>query len=224
MFLKNAIHEIHTPLAVIMMNADLLRLEGINSMSLNSIEAGVRIIQNSYEDMTYLMKKDRIHEIKTNIDPIFFIKERVNYFNCIAEVNQLTFSVRVGQPNLPSIYFSELKLSRIVDNTLSNAIKYSKRPSEISITIGLQEEKFFFEVRNSGVIINEKEKIFERFYRESKQKGGYGLGLSIVEQICREENVKIELSSSVSRGTAFRYIFTNETDLQLNCSKITTNN
>ncbi len=206
-FLKNAIHEIHTPLAIIITNVDLLRMIGIQNESLNSIEAGARIIQNSYEDMTYLMKHDRIPDIKTNIDPVSFIRARVQYFNCIAEVNQLVLSFRVGHPNLPTIYFSELKLSRIVDNTLSNAIKYSNRPSEIAIIIGLQKEKIFFEVRNHGPIIQEKKKIFQRFYRESEQKGGYGLGLSIVGQICEEENVKIELTSRAIRGTAFRYIF-----------------
>lgn len=215
-FLKNAIHEIHTPLAVIITNIDLLRLEGIENESLNSIEAGARIIQNSYEDMTYLMKHDRIPEIKSNINLVAFITERVNYFNCIARVNELSISVRVGHLDLPSIYFSELKLSRLVDNTLSNAIKYSDRPSEISVTIGLQKGNLFFEVRNHGPLIFDKKKIFERFYREAKQKGGYGLGLNIVAQICQEEDVTVQVSSTLVRGTSFRYIFKNET----NCSTI----
>ena len=213
-FLKNAIHEIHTPLAVIITNIDLLRIQGIENESLNSIEAGARIIQNSYEDMTYLMKKNRIPDEKTTIDIVDFIKERVNYFTCIAEVNDLSIATRVGQLNLPQINFSALKLSRVVDNTLSNAIKYSIRPSQVSVTIGLQKDTIFFEVRNQGPVILEKEKIFDRFYRESQQKGGYGLGLHIVAQICQEENVKIEVSSTKARGTSFRYIFTNATSLQ----------
>ena len=213
-FLKNAIHEIHTPLAVIITNIDLLRIQGIENESLNSIEAGARIIQNSYEDMTYLMKKNRIPDEKTTIDIVDFIKERVNYFTCIAEVNDLSMATRVGQLNLPQINFSALKLSRVVDNTLSNAIKYSIRPSQVSVTIGLQKDTIFFEVRNQGPVILEKEKIFDRFYRESQQKGGYGLGLHIVAQICQEENVKIEVSSTKARGTSFRYIFTNATSLQ----------
>ena len=213
-FLKNAIHEIHTPLAVIITNIDLLRIQGIENESLNSIEAGSRIIENSYEDMTYLMKKNRIPDEKTTIDIVDFIKERVNYFTCIAEVNDLSMATRVGQLNLPQINFSALKLSRVVDNTLSNAIKYSIRPSQVSVTIGLQKDTIFFEVRNQGPVILEKEKIFDRFYRESQQKGGYGLGLHIVAQICQEENVKIEVSSTKARGTSFRYIFSNATSLQ----------
>jgi signal transduction histidine kinase len=213
-FLKNAIHEIHTPLAVIITNIDLLRMDGIENESLNSIEAGARIIQNSYEDMTYIMRKDREIDTKKSISLVDFIKHRVEYFRCIAEVNELSLSMRLGLLDLWNIHFSELKLSRLVDNTLSNAIKYSYRPSQIDITIGLDNNYPFFEVRNQGPVIVEQKKIFERFFRETEQKGGFGLGLSIVEQISKEENIEIKISSSVQRGTIFRYIFKNETNLK----------
>lgn len=219
-FLKNAIHEIHTPLAVIITNIDLLRLNGIENESLDAIEAGSRIIQNSYEDMTYLMKHDRIPDENTAINLVAFIRGRIGYFNCIAEVNELSLSLRIGQPNLPLLFFSELKLSRIVDNTLSNAIKYSHRPSEINVIIGLRKGNLFFEVRNYGPIIHDKQKIFARFYRESKHKGGYGLGLNIVGQICQEEEIEIEISSTPKQGTFFRYLFKNATVLQHNSSTI----
>ena len=223
-FLKNAIHEIHTPLAVIITNIDLLRMSGIENESLDAIEAGSRIIQNSYEDMTYLMKNDRILDIKKKIDLPTFIAERKRYFSCIAAVNELSLSMFVGQSNLPALYISELKIARLVDNTLSNAIKYSNRPSEISITVGMYKAHLFFEVRNYGPIISDKKKIFERFHRESKHKGGYGLGLSIVSQICQEENIEIKISSTQTRGTSFRYIFNNATQLQHNFSTITLKN
>lgn len=219
-FLKNAIHEIHTPLAVIITNIDLLRMEGIDNEYLNAIEAGSRIIQNSYEDMTYLMKRDRIREHVATIDLVRFIHERVRYFTCIAEVNELSFSVRIGQPNLPSVRISELKLARLVDNTLSNAIKYSYRPSEINVTVGIRQGNLFFEVRNTGPVIQDKKKIFHRFHRESEYKGGYGLGLSIVAQICEEEDIGIDITSTAKQGTSFRYIFSNATLLQQNSSTI----
>lgn len=220
-FLKNAIHEIHTPLSVIITNIDLLRMDGIDNEYLNAIEAGSRIIQNSYEDMTYLMKRDRVPDHHSAIDLVEFIRERVRYFTCIAEVNELSMSIRTGQPNFPLILFNELKLSRLVDNTLSNAIKYSYRPSEINVTVGIRKEYLYFEVRNRGPIIQDKKKIFQRFHRESEHKGGYGLGLSIVAQICEEEHIDIELSSTAVRGTSFRYIFKNATLLQHNSSTIT---
>ncbi|MCD6258819.1 MAG: hybrid sensor histidine kinase/response regulator [Helicobacteraceae bacterium] len=219
-FLKNAIHEIHTPLAIIITNIDLLRMQNIQNESIDAIEAGSRIIQTSYEDMTYLMKKDRVEDVKSEIDLVNFISERKNYFHCIAEMNELKISMFVGQARLPHLLFSELKLARLVDNTLSNAIKYSHRPSEVIITVGLTQERVFFEVRNYGPVIEDTQKIFERFHRESDHKGGYGLGLNIVAQICEEENIDKNVSSSAQRGTSFRYIFHNATQLQHNSSTI----
>ncbi len=214
-FLKNAIHEIYTPLAVIITNIDLLRMSGINNESLNAIEAGSYIIQNSYEDMTYLMKSNRVPDTKTYIDIVDYISKRKNYFNCIAEVNNLSISMFIGQPNFPLLYFSELKLARLVDNTLSNAIKYSYRPNEINIIIGMRDNKLFFEVRNRGPVIKDKKQIFKRFHRELEYKGGYGIGLSIVEQICEEEDINITILSSKTRGTTFKYTFS--------CNAIATN-
>lgn len=213
-FLKNAIHEIHTPLAVIITNIDLLRMNGDDNESLKAIEAASRIIQNSYEDMTYLMKHNRITDQRSTIDLAEFIAERKRYFTCIAEVNELSLSMRIGQSNLPKIIFSEAKLSRLVDNTLSNAIKYSNRSTDISIIVGMRKGTLFFEVRNHGPLIKDKKKIFERFHRESEHGGGYGLGLNIVAQICDEEGIDIELSSTPVRGNSFRYFFKNGTLLQ----------
>lgn len=217
-FLKNAIHEIHTPLAVIITNIDLLRMNGIDNESLSAIEAGSRIIQNSYEDMTFLMKNHKTADAKTDINLVDFISDRKKYFSCIAKVNDLHISMFVGQSNLPTINFSELKLARLVDNTLSNAIKYSYRPSEINIIIGMRESRLFFEIRNHGPIIQNKKMIFKRFHRESEHKGGYGLGLSIVAQICEEENIDIKILSNKARGTSFTYTFSNATHLQQNSS------
>lgn len=212
-FLKNAIHEIHTPLAIIITNIDLLRMSTKDHESLDAIEAGARIIQNSYEDMTYLMKRDRIPDHFEMIDVVEFIKERVLYFNCIAHANELTISMRVGQPVLPKLFFSILKLSRMIDNTLSNAVKYSYRGSDISIVAGMRKGNLFFEVNNLGPLIKNKKKIFERFHRESDHKGGFGLGLNIVASICTEHNIEVEITSS-SRGNRFRYTFANATFMQ----------
>lgn len=207
LFLKNAIHEIHTPLSVIITNIDLLRLQQLQSESLDAIEAASRIIENSYEDMTYLMKRDRIPDTIEAIDLATFIRERIQYFTCIARVNDLQLSLQLGRPSLPTLYFSRLKLGRLVDNTLSNAIKYSFHPGDIRVIVGLRQNRLFFEVRNKGQRIIDKEKIFERFYREERHKGGYGLGLSIVAQICTETGIIVELDSNEHFETYFRYLF-----------------
>ena len=197
----------HTPLSVIITNIDLMRMEKMGCESLDAIEAASRIIQNSYQDMTYLMKRDHTRDRKEAIDVVAFIRERIRYFRCIADVSRIVVNLQVGQPKIPELLFSTLKFGRIVDNTLSNALKYSYHPGQVDVIVGMRKGSVFLEVRNRGPVIRDKEKIFERFYREERHKGGYGLGLHIVGQICREEAVEVTIASSEKKGTSFSYTF-----------------
>jgi signal transduction histidine kinase len=205
-FLKNALHEINTPLGIIMTNIDLLRLSGTKSDSLEHIQAATRMIQISYDDIAYNMTQERFSEASEEIDLLEFIKQRIAYFGCIAEANELELVITTTRSKIITI--AQTKLMRLVDNTLSNAIKYSKKPNKILISITKTTPYLVsLSVKNFGVIIKDTQKIFDRFHRETDQKGGYGLGLSIVKQICKEESITIEVSSNKSEGTEFRYIF-----------------
>jgi len=207
-FLKNAIHEIYTPLSIIIMNIDLLRMQGIDNDSIGAIEAGSRIIQNSYEDMTYLMRHSRKPEKSEPIKLFEFIEKRVAYFDSIAKANEIGLVLEASSGSQEAVVeISALKLSRVVDNTISNALKYAKRPSEVKVMVELKSGVPSFWVNNKGPLIEDKEKIFERFYREASVKGGYGLGLSIVLGICKEENISIQLDSTKESGNTFVYTF-----------------
>jgi signal transduction histidine kinase len=104
--------------------------------------------------------------------------------------------------------FSKTKLQRIVDNTISNAIKYSHTKSHVEIKLFKEEKNIVFQVKDYGVGIENVEKIFSRYYRENEAKGGFGIGLNIVKQIIEEENIILNVSSELGEGTTFRYIFT----------------
>jgi len=213
-FVKDAIHEINTPLAVIIANVDILRLDGVEHESLDVIEAASRLIQHSHKDLSYLMKNETAEDTRVGIDLVSFLQDRKKYFMNVANKNTLKLSMVVGQRKLPLVFISKLKLSRIVDNTLSNAIKYSDPKSTVQISVGMQGGRYFFDVTNHGPIIKDTEKIFERFYRESTFKGGYGVGLNIVSEICAEENIELKVISEEDTGTIFRYFFDNATLLQ----------
>jgi signal transduction histidine kinase len=72
------------------------------------------------------------------------------------------------------------------------------------------DEGIVFSVEDHGVGIESTEKIFSRYYRENEAKGGFGIGLNIVKQITEEENIMIDVSSQLGRGTTFTYIFPNK--------------
>jgi signal transduction histidine kinase len=203
-FIKNSIHEINTPLSIILTNIDLLALKGERNRHLSKIEAGVKIIQNIYNDLSYIVKKDRVVYPKEKINFSTFLKSRVEFFNEIAKGNLLLFEISIAD----DIYllFSEIELQRLIDNNIANAIKYSFENSKICISLQRVLDKVLFEITNQSNNIKEPQKIFDRFYRENDSRGGFGIGLNIVKNICDKNSVEIILSSK-EREVTFKYSF-----------------
>lgn len=203
-FIKNAIHEINTPLSIIITNIDLFKLKFENNKYLSKIEAGSKIIHNIYNDLSYLVKKDRIQYPKTNIDFSSFCEFRIDFFDEIATGNNLEI-VPCIEKNI-EIEFNETQLQRICDNSLSNAIKYSYDGTTIEVKLYKKDDFVYLEFHNTGDTIEEPKKLFERFYRGNDARGGFGLGLNIIQEICEKNQVNVEVSSS-DHKTVFEYKF-----------------
>jgi signal transduction histidine kinase len=101
---------------------------------------------------------------------------------------KIDFEIEDGR----KIEFNETKLQRVCDNNISNAIKYSFENSTIFIKLYKEADKVVFYIENHGEKIKDKEKLFDRFYREDEARGGFGLGLNIVKDICEENQVDIK--------------------------------
>ncbi len=203
-FIKNAIHEINTPLSIIIINIDLFKLKFKNNKYISKIEAGSKIIHNIYNDLEFLIKKDRIEYKKTTIDFSTFLLQRIDFFEEVAIGNNLFISSQI-QANI-NIKFNDIELQRIIDNSISNAIKYSFQDTKIDISLTQNNKNIIFEITNKGNIIKEPNRLFQRYYRENENRGGFGIGLNIIKDICDKNNVQIEIES-IDNITTFRYIF-----------------
>lgn len=203
-FIKNAIHEINTPLSIILMNIDLYNLKYEKNSYLLKIEAAVKVLDNIYEDLAYVVKKDRVVYEKAMIDFSKFLTERVEYFEDVAEGNKLHIITDIAPHQF--ILFNEIELQRVCDNNLSNAIKYSYEKQPLHVKLYEHENEVIFEVENAGEKIKSPDQLFNRYYREDEARGGFGLGLNIVKEICDANAVAITVLSNESR-TLFRYRF-----------------
>lgn len=203
-FVKNAIHEINTPLSIILMNIDLYNLKFEKNKYLVKIEAAVKVLDNIYEDLAFVVKKNRVVYVPEMIKFSEFIAERVDYFQDVAEGNKLVIDTDI-EPDI-FILFNETELQRICDNNLSNAIKYSYEGKPLHVRLKTEHTSIIFEVENCGEPVNSPDKLFDRYYREDAARGGFGLGLNIVKEICDERKVTIEIESD-KEHTLFRYIF-----------------
>ncbi len=206
-FVKDAIHEINTPLSIIIANIDLFKMKFETNRYLSKIEAGSKIIHNIYNDLEYMVKKDRIKYTKEDINFSEFVKDRLGFFNEIAIGNELKF-VSYIEENI-DVYFNTTLLQRILDNTLSNAIKYSYKNSDIEVKLYKKDDKIYLEIINTGDTIKDTVKLFDRFYRENNSRGGFGIGLNIIKEVCTKNGVVMEVSS-VDNLTVFRYVFENK--------------
>ncbi|MDD2383507.1 MAG: HAMP domain-containing sensor histidine kinase [Sulfurospirillaceae bacterium] len=203
-FVKNAIHEINTPLSIILMNIDLYNLKFEKNRYLVKIEAAVKVLDNIYEDLAYLVKKDRVVYTPEMINFSQFIADRVDYFHDVAEGNKLIIESDIESDIF--ILFNETELQRICDNNISNAIKYSYEGKSLHVRLKTEKTHIILEIENCGEPINFPDKLFDRYYREDEARGGFGLGLNIVREICDEKNITIKIESD-KEHTLFRYIF-----------------
>lgn len=204
-FLRYAVHETNTPLAVIMANIELYEMENGKHPSLHNIEAATKNIFGIYDDLSYLTQQDKIDYPKQEIILYDFIQSRIAFFNIVAQQSYLSFQV-TDHTDRASVFLNETKLQRIVDNNITNAIKYTYDKNPIYITLSLTPSNLLFEISSHSTMITDPEHIFDAYCRESKTEDGLGLGLNLVKTICKQENIKITLSSKEER-TSFQYYF-----------------
>lgn len=203
-FIKHSIHEVNTPLAVIMTHIDIYKMKYGENRYLTKIEAAAKMISTIYEDLSYMVKKDRLAYEKEWIDIKAYLLSRTTFFEEIAHGNDHRIEVHLD--DCGKIWFSELELQRIIDNNLSNAIKYAKRGTDIKIELYEKEKYLIIRFITHSKMIQDTHKIFEAFHREDKVKSGFGLGLEIVGEICQKEDISIDVESN-EEITVFSYRF-----------------
>ena len=204
-FIKSAIHEINTPLAIIRANIELLELKNEKSKHLSKIGSAAKIIANIYDDLGYFVKKERYADNKVVINFSKFLQERVEYFTEIAEFNNLTL-----KPNIDDglfVVFDQMQLQRVVDNNIYNAIKYSIEQNSVKLILCKIGEKIMFQTINHSSQPIDATNIFSRFSRGDSARGGFGIGLHLVQYICAKNNVAISASNIEPDGVSFEYLF-----------------
>jgi len=102
------------------------------------------------------------------------------------------------------------RLKQVVVNLLDNAIKYTPRGGRVSLSVRREGAYAVLDVSDTGIGIPAEAlaHVFKRFYRvdgsRSRERGGAGLGLSIVESICLAHGAELEVTSALGEGSRFR--------------------
>ncbi|MEK6659788.1 MAG: HAMP domain-containing sensor histidine kinase [Campylobacterota bacterium] len=204
-FLRYTVHETNTPLSVILTSIELYLMKHPKDRQLSKIEAAAKNIFSIYDDLSYLVKKDHIEYKKNVLNLKNFLSSRIDFFTEVAEFSRIKFDYNPPDEDL-HIYFNETKLQRIVDNTITNAIKYSLPNEKVYVSLNKIGANIEFSISNKSKIIKNTDKVFDAYYREEKNSDGFGLGLRLVRTICDEEGIEIDVSSGDDL-TTFSYKF-----------------
>ena len=203
-FFNDTMHELKTPLGVININLELISKTTTSTKHIKRIKAAAKQMQMTYEDIEYYIKNKKVSYTKEKINLSSFLKSRIDFFEDVTLPKMITFKIDIEQ-NL-DIFMNTIEIQRIVDNTISNAIKYSNFKGDIEVKL-LKIRDDFCEliVKDNGQGIKDTKAIFDRFKREDTVQGGFGLGLNIVQNICNKNDIEIGIKSSELKGSTFSY-------------------
>jgi two-component system OmpR family sensor kinase len=198
-FIKDTTHELNTPLSAILANIEMMDTDVMvekNKTKLARINIAAKTVSVLYKDLTYLMLEEEKENHNEEIDIKELIHNRVEYFSVLAQSKHIEYDLDLEES---SITMDRRKFTRVIDNLISNAIKYNKRNG----TIGIKSREGMLVIWDTGIGINEEKIpfIFDRYMRFNKSEGGFGVGLSIVKKILDEYHISIVVDSKEGEGT-----------------------
>jgi two-component system, OmpR family, sensor kinase len=199
-FIKDTTHELNTPVTAIITNIEMIDkslLDEKLAKKINRIEIGAKTISNIYEDLTFVTLNNQIISNNENINLSEVLKQRVDFFSSLATIKKIKFNLKIKDEIF--LVCDMKKISKLIDNLISNAIKYNKIAG--SITVFLDETGFSIEDTGKGISKENIDILFERYTRFDKSVGGFGIGLNIVSLIAKEYDLKIEVESQIDIRT-----------------------
>jgi signal transduction histidine kinase len=210
-FLLSVTHELKTPIAAVKLFLETLKTRKL------SAEQEQKIIEDALKENTRLQVLSENILLVTRLDDSrdhIFMEE-------IKFADLLSSSIQRYQNLFPDILINkkintpaELKgdaqlLSAVCNNLIENSIKYSTKNKEINIELNQEDHQMILKVSDKGIGISseEKQRIFEKFYRvgneETRKTKGTGLGLYIVKNIVKLHGGSVDIKSELGQGSTF---------------------
>ncbi|NUM36982.1 MAG: HAMP domain-containing histidine kinase [Candidatus Brocadiae bacterium] len=218
-FLGMAAHDLRSPVGVIQMYTEYL-IEALENQInqdekkiLNTIHKSSEFILNLMNDLLDLtkIKSGSLNLDLKQQDYVETVLKNIELNKILAAKKNITISLHHSQ-KIPLLFFDQNKIQQVLNNLISNAIKYSYNNTEITIDVYCDGDSILTKISDQGQGIPsfDLSKIFEPFHKSSvKATAGEkstGLGLAIVKKIIEGHKGKVEVISEVGKGTTF--IFT----------------
>ncbi len=200
-FISDTTHELNTPISAILMT--ISSLKGVEEKKMRRLEASAKRLATTYASLTHRLEGDE--QKPERLDMAELIRNRLHYMAVLFEAKGLHVS---SDLHPFETMMTRNDAERLVGNLLSNAIKYSNRGGRVYVRLFADGR---FEVEDEGVGIDKEaqKNIFKRYYRADTDRGGFGVGLSIVAEICKRYDCRLEVQSEKGKGSLFIIRFVN---------------
>jgi len=212
-FISNVSHELKTPVTAIRIAAENLQEEELPEVARGNAESILRSVDRLALLLGDLSELSRIesgalHLAPVSLDPAAFFETILQELRTQHGGTGVTLAGSLTAPEGMRFLADPLRLHQVIENLVSNAMKFTPPGGQVMLTATLTEQGQTWEVRDEGPGIPEAEqaRIFERFYRAqaAKAKPGTGLGLAIVKHLCRLMGGEVTVESRPGEGATFR--------------------
>ena len=214
-FVSVTSHELRTPLAIAEANLSTALLPGYAKIDdkakimMEQAHKNIVFLSELIEDLTTLSRAER-GDLKLKLELIeaaTLAEELVRDYRPQAEAKHLQLRIELD-PHLGNILTSRTELREILQNFLTNAIKYTAA-GNVTLAVSVVKNGTDFTVHDTGIGVSasDKPKLFGKFYRSedyrTRQTGGTGLGLYITHKLAEKLGVTISFTSKLNHGSAF---------------------
>ena len=203
-------HELNTPVAVMKSSLEIYLMK--NKVEdrelkelLDNFDENIDRISKIIESLLFLNRRENAISRKFDIKDL--VEEIVFDLEDLAEEKNVNLISKMGSRE---IYTSDILLERVLYNLGKNAIAYNKDGGLVEFDFAEDEENYFIYVRDTGLGIDEeeKEKVFDLFYRvdesRNKKTGGYGIGLNLVKNIVEKLGGQVLISDNLNGNNEIR--------------------
>ena len=197
-FIQDISHELNTPITALTMSSKrAMQKQVYDEKILRNISISTKQLYSIYKSLAYLnfSSKEQNPEY-LELKPL--LEQSIEYYAELSMAKNIKIQTTLENASIVAV---DSRMELLFSNLISNAIKYSM--PDTTITIELKKGRFLIKDEGVGIQAHKIQDIFKAYERNSNLAGGFGVGLSIVKDICDTYSIDIEVKSELGVGSSF---------------------